>query len=148
MTYEEYRQKCDKLGVTDYAVATYTGISRATLSQWKNGNTKPSLNTMKRIVFFLENFKIGIDYPADYFINCGSHELFYENSKTFNSSGSPSMDSTDDIKPIKEPPFQLEGYYVDLRECGPVLLSAKDLKDLKKATEAFAMSWLMVHKLI
>lgn len=148
MTYEEYSQKRDKLGVTDYAVATFTGISRATLSQWKNGNTKPSLNTMKRIVFFLENFKIGIDYPADYFINCGSQELLLENRKTFSQSNAPSSDALDDIKPIKEPPFQLEGYYVDLHECGQVLLSPKDFKDLKKATEAFAMSWLMVHKLI
>lgn len=146
MTYEEYSQRRDGLGVTDYAVSAFTGISRATLSQWKNGNTKPSLNTMKRLVFFLDNYQIGHDYPSDFFIKCSSNELHLEIPKNNNAARAASADEyVDEVKTYREPPFQLEGYYVDLTECGPVLLSSKDYKDLKKATEAFALSWLMVH---
>lgn len=49
MTYEEYAEMRDKLGLSDYAVSQITHVSRAVLSQWKNGRTSPSKATIERL---------------------------------------------------------------------------------------------------
>lgn len=39
--YKKYVELRDGKGVTDYAVAKETGISKSTFSDWKNGRSKP-----------------------------------------------------------------------------------------------------------
>ena len=52
MTYEEYCKLRDSRGLTDYAVARQAHVSRSSLSQWKNGISKPT----KRTIMLLQNF--------------------------------------------------------------------------------------------
>lgn len=43
-SYEKYQRFRNKLGITDYEVSKQTGISTATLSNWRNGNYEPKLD--------------------------------------------------------------------------------------------------------
>jgi len=49
MTYEEYSKLRDARGITDYKVSQETGISRATLSEWKNGKYQPKAEKIKSL---------------------------------------------------------------------------------------------------
>lgn len=53
MTYEEYAKIRDEKGYTDYKVAKETGISRTTLSAWKNGKYMPKGDKLSKIVNYL-----------------------------------------------------------------------------------------------
>ena len=50
--YEKYVALRDKKGVTDYAVATATGISQSTFSDWKSGRSKPKIEKLLKIAEF------------------------------------------------------------------------------------------------
>ena len=56
MTYEDYCALRDKYNLSDYAVSKLTGVSRATLSQWKKGNSKPSKANTERLSRYFEKF--------------------------------------------------------------------------------------------
>lgn len=47
--YKKYVELRDGKGVTDYAVAKETGISKSTFSDWKNGRSKPKIDKLKKI---------------------------------------------------------------------------------------------------
>lgn len=47
--YKKYVELRDNKGVTDYAVAKETGISKSTFSDWKNGRSKPKIDKLKKI---------------------------------------------------------------------------------------------------
>lgn len=49
-TYAKYR---DAKGLTDYKVAKELDISQVTLSQWKNGRSKPRVETMLSLATLL-----------------------------------------------------------------------------------------------
>lgn len=59
-SYKKYAQLRDEKGLTDYAVSQKTGISRATMSCWKNGVYEPKAEKIKKIA---ELF----DKPLGYF---------------------------------------------------------------------------------
>ena len=53
MTYEEYSEIRDSLGLKDGQVASATGIGRSTFSDWKSGRSCPKQEKMLKITRFL-----------------------------------------------------------------------------------------------
>ena len=50
--YKVYKNLCEEKGVTSYAVAKATGISQATLSDWKRGRSTPKVEKLIKIAKF------------------------------------------------------------------------------------------------
>ena len=119
MTYEEFEKLRDERNMTNYQVAIATGVSKATLSQWKNGNSVPSAKTNKRLEsFFSEN----VDAVYAYTLK--------------------------DCTTSKNSNYRIESYTVNLNNQVPVELSEPEYAELKIASEAFAYTWLKMHKKI
>lgn len=57
--YNEYATLRDKAGVTDYAVSKATGISTATLTNWKYGRYNPKLDKLKTLADY---FGVSVEY--------------------------------------------------------------------------------------
>lgn len=57
--YERYVFLRDKRGVTDYKVATETGITKSTFSDWKSGRSKPKIDKLIKIAKF---FDVSVEY--------------------------------------------------------------------------------------
>ena len=57
-SYEKYASIRDAKGVSDYQVWKDTGIATATLSDWKNGISKPKTDKLKILANY---FKVSID---------------------------------------------------------------------------------------
>lgn len=47
--YEVFEKLLKEKGVTSYRVSKDTGISQATLSDWKNGKSKPKADKLKTL---------------------------------------------------------------------------------------------------
>ena len=47
--YQKYAELRDKAGVTDYEVAKNTGVSTATLTNWKYGRYTPKADKIEKI---------------------------------------------------------------------------------------------------
>lgn len=56
--YEKFQMLLDKTNKTAYQVAKETGVSTATLSNWKNGNYIPKTDKLKKIADY---FGITVD---------------------------------------------------------------------------------------
>lgn len=59
--YEKFETLLDEKGITAYRVAIDTGISTATLSNWKNGRYEPKTDKLKKIADYF-------DVPIEYFL--------------------------------------------------------------------------------
>ncbi|MDR1770642.1 MAG: helix-turn-helix domain-containing protein [Hungatella sp.] len=57
--YEIFQKLLNAKGETAYKVAKDTGISTATLTQWKNGTSTPKADKMQKIA---EHFKVSLEY--------------------------------------------------------------------------------------
>lgn len=57
--YEKFQELLDKFHKTAYQVAKDTGISTATLSNWKLGNYTPKLDKLKILADY---FGVSIEY--------------------------------------------------------------------------------------
>lgn len=57
--YEIFEQLLQKYGLTAYKVAKETGVTQSTLSDWKNGRSKPKTENLKKIADF---FGVTLDY--------------------------------------------------------------------------------------
>lgn len=57
--YEIYQKLLDKNGMKSSYVSQKTGVSNATLSDWKNGKSTPKADKMKKIADF---FGVTVDY--------------------------------------------------------------------------------------
>ncbi len=57
--YQKYVELREKAHVTDYQVSKDTGISTATLSNWKMGRYTPKVDKIKAIADF---FGVSVDY--------------------------------------------------------------------------------------
>ena len=57
--YEKYAVLRDARGVTDYKVASDTGITKSTFTDWKNGRSKPKIGKLKTLA---EYFGVSINY--------------------------------------------------------------------------------------
>ncbi len=56
--YDTYVRLRDEKGVTDYKVSQETGVSTATLSEWKKGTYTPKIDKIQRIATY---FGVPID---------------------------------------------------------------------------------------
>ena len=59
--YNKFKQLLDERGVTAYQVAKETGISTATLTQWKQGRYTPKVDKIMKIADYF-----GV--PLEYFV--------------------------------------------------------------------------------
>ena len=59
-TYAYYASLRDERGITDYKVSNEAGLSRSTLSQWKNGKHIPSFENQTKLAAYF-------DVPREYF---------------------------------------------------------------------------------
>lgn len=59
--YQKYEKLKNERGITDYEVFKKTGISTATLSEWKKGTYQPKIDKIKKLAEFFE-------VPVTYFI--------------------------------------------------------------------------------
>lgn len=59
--YKKYAQARDEAGVTDYEVAKQTGISTATLTNWKYGRYTPKIDKIKKLASYFKK-------PIEYFL--------------------------------------------------------------------------------
>ncbi|WP_373264513.1 helix-turn-helix domain-containing protein [Hungatella hathewayi] len=57
--YKKFERLCEKKGVTSYKVSRDTGIATATLSDWKNGRSKPKVDKLKILADY---FGVPIEY--------------------------------------------------------------------------------------
>ena len=57
--YNKFERLCIEKGVTPYKVSRDTGIATATLSDWKNGRSKPKADKLKILADY---FSVTIDY--------------------------------------------------------------------------------------
>lgn len=57
--YEKLQILLDKTDKTAYQVSKETGVSTATLSNWKNGNYVPKVDKLKKIADY---FGVTVDY--------------------------------------------------------------------------------------
>lgn len=60
--YEKFQELLDKTNKTAYRVSKDTGISSATLSNWKAGNYTPKVNKLKILADY---FGVSIEYFLD-----------------------------------------------------------------------------------
>lgn len=60
--YNKFAQLLAKHSVTAFAVAKSTGVSPVTLSDWKNGKSKPKVDKLKKLADY---FGVSIDYFLD-----------------------------------------------------------------------------------
>lgn len=57
--YQRFVELCEKKGVTAYKVAKETGITTATLSNWKNGRYTPKADKLQKIADY---FGVSLQY--------------------------------------------------------------------------------------
>lgn len=57
--YKKYVELRDSNGLTDYKVASDTGITKSTFTDWKKGRSKPKLEKLAKIA---EYFGVTVDY--------------------------------------------------------------------------------------
>ena len=57
--YSKYTTLRDKAGVTDYGISKETGISTATLTNWKYGRYNPKVDKLKILADY---FGVSIEY--------------------------------------------------------------------------------------
>ena len=57
--YEVFEQLLQKFGVTPYKISKETGVTQTSLSNWKNGQSKPSTPTLQKIADY---FGVSVDY--------------------------------------------------------------------------------------
>ena len=60
-SYQKYVELRDSRGVSDYRVATESGVNQSTFSDWKSGRSKPKLEKLAKIAKFFE-------VPIEYFL--------------------------------------------------------------------------------
>lgn len=58
-TYAKYVRLKEATGVTDYRVATDTGIGKSTFTDWKKGRSSPKLDKLMKIANF---FGVSVEY--------------------------------------------------------------------------------------
>lgn len=60
--YKKYAELRDQKKLTDYRVSMDTGISTATLSNWKNGNYSPKFD---KLLILAKYFDVPVEYFAE-----------------------------------------------------------------------------------
>ena len=58
-SYQKYVELRDSRGLSDYRVATDSGVNQSTFSDWKSGRSKPKIEKLMKIARF---FGVPIEY--------------------------------------------------------------------------------------
>lgn len=79
--YEKFERLLQIKNVTPYRVSVETGVSQATLSDWKNGKSEPKKDKMQKIADYFE-VKLGYFYDDEqeqgYYLNDETKEIAQE----------------------------------------------------------------------
>jgi len=59
LSYELYASLRDERKLTDYRVATETGVTKSTFSDWKSGRSTPKIDKIKKIADY---FGVPLEY--------------------------------------------------------------------------------------
>ena len=59
--YKKYAALRDKANVTDYRVASDTGITKSTFTDWKTGRSKPKFD---KLLLLAKYFDVPVEYFA------------------------------------------------------------------------------------
>lgn len=59
--YEKYVALRDERAVSDYRVATETGITKSTFTDWKTGRSEPKIDKLKKLADYFGK-------PIEYFL--------------------------------------------------------------------------------
>lgn len=76
--YEVFEKLCESRNVTPYKVSKATGISRTTLSDWKNGKYRLKHDKLQKIADY---FDVSVEYlttgeqPSGYYLNNETAEI-------------------------------------------------------------------------
>lgn len=107
--YEILLELMKKHGITSYKLAKDLGIAQATLSRWKTGNAKPSLEMLKRIAAY---FNVSVDYLA-----FGYNQIFGSALEELRSRKGVSHQQLADLCNEKFPPkiFEPQMYAATIR---------------------------------
>ena len=128
MTYEEYEKKITELGLSSYAVSELSGVSKAVLSQWKNGRTQPSRTTMNKLQLFFNNYDP--KKPNDYINQIQTIKFDIEE---------------DSANQMENQMLRFSIYYLLLKYGKNVSLSEQQYKDLQRGLRAFISAWLQAN---
>ena len=148
MTYKEYEEKRTLLGLTNGQVSKLSGVSSATLSQWKNGVYEPKRQTLAKIKHLLDTYNpdMEIDYYSIH--NDGSlvHHAMKASAYLQNPTPLPLPMPKDAEMEIQKIPklFTIDSVSVYLNR--PMQLSERQYQELVRSTEAFIDSWIKLHK--
>lgn len=137
-SYQNYSYYRTLRGKSDYQVSQETGISRSTLSDWKNNRHEPLTKTLYKIA---EN--LGVDINAFYEKpqKHSSSEQFAEMfKKNLESSAAMAGRTKEAIDKMFE--TTLAGYTIRLLSGEEVTLSIEEFKELRSAVEAYVDSWV------
>ena len=77
--YEMFDKLLQMNGVSAYKVAKETGISSATLSDWKLGRSTPKLDKLQKIADY---FNVGVDYLMNNDVEKEENNYYYLNDET------------------------------------------------------------------
>ena len=128
MTYEEYCEKRDGMGLTDNAVASLSGVSKSTLSQWKNGKLTPSKRTIARLMSFISTY----DPTTMDLYNIGSEPSMTIYPKT----------------PFYNPTCWVESFGVRVNHGHPIKLTNDQFDELRQAAEIFVDTYLRIKGIL
>lgn len=118
MTYEEYCKLRDSRGLTDYAVAHQANVSRSSLSQWKNGASKPSKRTIMLLKNFFDNNQALLSIDP-------GKTIAYSDRHIFSS---------------------ISGYVIDIGDGSNIEISPQEFKELSEAVDIFVRTWVLARK--
>ena len=66
--YQKYAALRDKVGVTDYEVAKNTGVSTATLTNWKYSRYTPKIDKLQKLADYFEVNPVSFIIPEEIII--------------------------------------------------------------------------------
>ena len=109
MMYEVFQMLLDKYGVTAYRVSKETGISTATLTDWKKGRSTPKQDKLQKIADY---FGVSIEYLMTGKENVSAKELSLSTKDERDIK--KKLDSImDDIKNQEDGPLYFNGEEID-----------------------------------
>lgn len=107
--YEVFQMLLDKYGVTAYRVSKETGISTATLTDWKKGRSTPKQDKLQKIADY---FGVSIEYLMTGKENVSAKELSLSTKDERDIK--KKLDSImDDIKNQEDGPLYFNGEEID-----------------------------------
>lgn len=127
MTYEEYQSKITELGLSSYTVSQLSGVSKAVLSQWKNGKTQPSRATQNKLQSFFNSYE-----PAMPYAYTGQNIVIDENY----------------INQLAGEVLHITSYGLQLDDGKRIELTKQQYNDLQKNIKIFIYAWLKANDIL